>query len=134
MADVRTKAILRIRDLQVYYGESHAIQGVDLLLYNRILSIVGRNGMGKTTLCNTITGLKRARGGSIMVAGREVSQLDSHKIARLGVGYVDDCLMLAVNYITGYAYNGTATPVQNSGVAFQLSLRTLGPDSLTQGF
>jgi uncharacterized protein (UPF0261 family)/ABC-type branched-subunit amino acid transport system ATPase component len=88
MADVRAKAILRIRDLQVYYGESHAIQGVDLLLDNRILSIVGRNGMGKTTLCNTITGLKRARGGSIMVAGREISQLDPHEIARLGVGYV----------------------------------------------
>ncbi|MGH6675114.1 MAG: LPS assembly protein LptD, partial [Xanthobacteraceae bacterium] len=52
---------------------------------------------------------------------------------RLGVGYVDDCLMLAVNYITGYAYNGTATPVQNTGVTFQLSLRTLGPDVLQAG-
>ncbi len=43
------KAILRIRDLQVYYGESHAIQGVDLTLEHGIISIVGRNGMGKTT-------------------------------------------------------------------------------------
>ena len=51
---------------------------------------------------------------------------------RLGVGYVDDCLMLALNYITGYAYNGTATPVQNTSVTLQLSLRTLGPDVLTQ--
>jgi len=51
---------------------------------------------------------------------------------RLGVGYVDDCLMLALNYVTGYAYNGTATPVQNTGVTFQLSLRTLGPDVLSQ--
>jgi LPS-assembly protein len=51
---------------------------------------------------------------------------------RLGLGYVDDCLMLAVNYVTGYAYNGTATPVQNTGVVLQLSLRTLGPDALTQ--
>ena len=52
---------------------------------------------------------------------------------RLGVGYVDDCFMLAFNYITGYVYNGTATPVQNSGFTFSLSLRTLGPDVLTQG-
>ncbi|HVI91511.1 MAG TPA: ABC transporter permease [Dongiaceae bacterium] len=80
--------VLRIRDLQVYYGESHAIQGVELTLESRILSIVGRNGMGKTTLCNTITGLKRARSGSIAVAGREISAMEPHEIARLGVGYV----------------------------------------------
>jgi hypothetical protein len=40
---------------------------------------------------------------------------------------------MAVNYITGYAYNGTATPIQNSGFTVQLSLRTLGPDVLSQG-
>jgi uncharacterized protein (UPF0261 family)/ABC-type branched-subunit amino acid transport system ATPase component len=80
--------VLRIRDLQVFYGESHAIQGVELTLESRILSIVGRNGMGKTTLCNTITGLKKARSGSIAVAGREISGLEPHEIARLGVGYV----------------------------------------------
>ena len=84
----RSKAALRIRDLHVFYGESHAIQGVDLTLENRILSIVGRNGMGKTTLCNTIVGLKRARSGSITVLGREIAHLEPHQIARLGVGYV----------------------------------------------
>jgi ABC-type branched-subunit amino acid transport system ATPase component len=84
----RSKAALRIRDLHVYYGESHAIQGVELTLENRILSIVGRNGMGKTTLCNTIVGLKRARSGSITVLGREIAHLEPHQIARLGVGYV----------------------------------------------
>lgn len=82
------KAILRIRDLQVYYGESHAIQGVNLTLETGILSIVGRNGMGKTTLCNTIVGLKRARSGSIALAGREISSLEPHAISRLGIGYV----------------------------------------------
>jgi uncharacterized protein (UPF0261 family)/ABC-type branched-subunit amino acid transport system ATPase component len=81
-------AILRIRDLQVYYGESHAIQGIDLTLPSGVLAIVGRNGMGKTTLCNTITGLKRARSGSIAVAGREISSLEPHEISRVGVGYV----------------------------------------------
>jgi LPS-assembly protein len=50
--------------------------------------------------------------------------------ARVGLGYVDDCLMFAVNYFAGYSYNGTATPVPNTGVNFQVSLRTLGPDSL----
>ncbi len=51
---------------------------------------------------------------------------------RLGLGYVDDCLMLAFNYVTGYAYNGTATPVQNTTFSLELSLRTLGPDTLAQ--
>ena len=78
----------RIRDLHVYYGESHAIQGVDLTLDRRILAIVGRNGMGKTTLCNTIVGLKRRRGGSINFAGREIARPRTAQIARLGVGYV----------------------------------------------
>ncbi|PSJ61953.1 ABC transporter permease [Pseudaminobacter soli (ex Li et al. 2025)] len=82
------KAVLRIDDLQVYYGESHAIQGVSLTLESGVLSVVGRNGMGKTTLCNTIAGLKRARSGSIRVNGREISSLEPHEIHRLGVGYV----------------------------------------------
>jgi uncharacterized protein (UPF0261 family)/ABC-type branched-subunit amino acid transport system ATPase component len=86
--ETRAAAALKIRDLHVYYGESHAIQGVDLVLDERILAIVGRNGMGKTTLCNTIVGLKRARRGSIMVFGRETTAQQPHDIARLGVGYV----------------------------------------------
>lgn len=50
---------------------------------------------------------------------------------RIGVGYVDDCLMLALNYITGYVYNGSLAPIANTTVGLQLSLRTLGPDVLT---
>jgi len=91
MADRPTpagKAALRIDDLQVYYGESHVLQGVSLTLESGVLSVVGRNGMGKTTLCNTITGLKRAQSGSIRVNGREISSLEPHEIHRLGVGYV----------------------------------------------
>ena len=48
---------LDIRDLNVFYGQSHALQGVNLSLPNGVLSVVGRNGMGKTTLCKAIMGL-----------------------------------------------------------------------------
>jgi uncharacterized protein (UPF0261 family)/ABC-type branched-subunit amino acid transport system ATPase component len=82
------RAVLRIDDLQVYYGESHALQGVSLTLESGVLSVVGRNGMGKTTLCNTITGLRRARSGSIRFNGREISSLEPHEIHNLGIGYV----------------------------------------------
>src|SRR3954447_7489742 len=88
MAERGVKPVLKIDELHVYYGESHAIQGVSLSLERGALAVVGRNGMGKTTLCNTIIGLKRARSGSIRVDGREISALDPHEIHRLGVGYV----------------------------------------------
>ncbi len=57
-------------------------------------------------------------------------QFDS---TRVGIGYVDDCLMFAFNYETSYAYNGTPNPPQNTSFLLQLSLRTLGPNVLTQG-
>jgi len=69
-------AALKIADLHVYYGESHAIQGVSIELERGVLAVVGRNGMGKSTLCNVITGLKASRSGSISVYGRETTRLD----------------------------------------------------------
>src|ERR1700735_463184 len=83
-----SKPILQVQELQVYYGESHALQGVSLTLERGILSVVGRNGMGKTTLCNTIAGLMRARSGAIRFEGRDISRLGAHEIGRLGIGLV----------------------------------------------
>jgi uncharacterized protein (UPF0261 family)/ABC-type branched-subunit amino acid transport system ATPase component len=79
---------LDIRDLHVYFGGSHALQGIFLTLETGVLSVVGRNGMGKTTLCNAIVGLKPATRGSIRVFGREICGLTPHEIHRLGVAYV----------------------------------------------
>lgn len=80
--------ILEIRGLNVFYGQSHALQGVDLTLDRGLLSVVGRNGMGKTTLCRAIMGLQPVTSGSISFAGRSLIELSSPEIARLGVGYV----------------------------------------------
>jgi uncharacterized protein (UPF0261 family)/ABC-type branched-subunit amino acid transport system ATPase component len=89
MAEVRRSApALEVRGLDVYYGHSHALQGVDLTVDSGIFSVVGRNGMGKTTLCKTIMGLLRASGGSVRVRGEEITRLSPARIARLGVGYV----------------------------------------------
>lgn len=78
---------LQIRGLQVFYGSSHALQGVDITLSDGIHAVLGRNGMGKTTLCNTVMGLKEASGGSIKFNGRELTSMASHQIAGLGIGY-----------------------------------------------
>jgi uncharacterized protein (UPF0261 family)/ABC-type branched-subunit amino acid transport system ATPase component len=89
MAEVRrSAAALEVRGLDVYYGHSHALQGVDLTLDSGVFSLVGRNGMGKTTLCNTIMGLVPASGGSVRVRGEDVTRRPPAHIARLGVGYV----------------------------------------------
>jgi ABC-type branched-subunit amino acid transport system ATPase component len=65
----RSTPALEVRGLDVYYGHSHALQGVDLTLDGGVFSVVGRNGMGKTTLCNAIMGLVPASGGSVRVRG-----------------------------------------------------------------
>jgi uncharacterized protein (UPF0261 family)/ABC-type branched-subunit amino acid transport system ATPase component len=89
MSDVRRgPPALEVRGLDVYYGHSHALQGVDLTLEQGVFSLVGRNGMGKTTLCKTIMGLLRASGGSVRVRGEDITRLNPARIARLGVGYV----------------------------------------------
>ena len=70
----RAAPVLVVEGLDVYYGRAHALQGVSLALERGVLGIVGRNGMGKTTLCNAITGLVPAR-GSVRLFGEEIRGL-----------------------------------------------------------
>jgi uncharacterized protein (UPF0261 family)/ABC-type branched-subunit amino acid transport system ATPase component len=79
--------LLQVTDLDVYYGRAHALQGVSFNLGQGVLGIVGRNGMGKTTLCNAITGLVPAT-GSVRFAGEEILGLAPHLITRRGIAYV----------------------------------------------
>jgi uncharacterized protein (UPF0261 family)/ABC-type branched-subunit amino acid transport system ATPase component len=88
MAERRASALLEIRDLNVFYGRSHALQGVNLRLGRGILSLVGRNGMGKTTLCKAIVGLIQAASGSIRFEDEELTGRSPADITRLGLGYV----------------------------------------------
>ena len=81
-------SILEVRDLNVFYGQSHALQGVNLTLDHGVLSVVGRNGMGKTTLCKAIMGLVPTRSGTISFGGQSLAGLGPAEIARMGIGYV----------------------------------------------
>ncbi len=71
----------------MHYGRAHALQGVSLSLAHGVLAVVGRNGMGKTTLCNAITGLVPAA-GSVRLAGTELLGLPPNEITGRGIGYV----------------------------------------------
>jgi uncharacterized protein (UPF0261 family)/ABC-type branched-subunit amino acid transport system ATPase component len=79
--------ILVVEGLDVYYGRAHALQSVSLRIEQGVLGIVGRNGMGKTTLCNAITGLVPCS-GSIKLAGEELLGRAPHEITRRGIAYV----------------------------------------------
>jgi branched-chain amino acid transport system ATP-binding protein len=81
--------LLAVRDLDAYYGRAHVLQGVGFEMGSESLAIIGRNGMGKTTLCAAIMGFRppEAR-GSIRFRGEELCGLPSYKIAGAGIGYV----------------------------------------------
>ena len=83
----RLAPVLVVEGLDVYYGRAHALQSVSLSIEHGVLGIVGRNGMGKTTLCNAITGLVPAR-GSVRLHGDEILGLAPHQITNRGIAYV----------------------------------------------
>ncbi len=79
---------LEIKGLQAWYGESHILHGIDLAIpQGQVLTLLGRNGAGRTTTLRAIMGLTDRRSGSIKVHGQESVTLPTHRIARLGLGY-----------------------------------------------
>ena len=92
MAD-RTKSdnVLDVADIETCYGLSQVLFGVSLSIASgEMVSLMGRNGMGKTTTVRSILGLTPARAGTIRFAGREIRGLPSYKVAKLGVGLVPE--------------------------------------------
>ena len=80
--------MLRITDLHAFYGESHILHGIDLSVNEgELVTLLGRNGAGRSTTLKAILGLVGRRSGSVMVNGTEVTALAPHRIARLGIGY-----------------------------------------------
>ncbi len=78
---------LRIRDLQAFYGESHVLHGVDLeVAEGQVVTLLGRNGSGRTSTLRSVLGLVGRRTGSIQVGGVETVGMAPHRIARLGIG------------------------------------------------
>lgn len=81
-------ALLSVSNLQAWYGESHILHGVDFEIQRgELITLLGRNGAGRTTTLKAILGLTGKRTGSVKVDGVEATQLPTHKIARLGLGY-----------------------------------------------
>lgn len=79
---------LEISGLQAWYGESHVLHGVDMVVQpGEVVTLLGRNGAGRTSTMRAILGLTGARKGSIKINGVETIHMPTHRIAHLGVGY-----------------------------------------------
>ena len=80
--------VLRVSGLHAYYGESHVLHGVDCHVgRGEVVTLLGRNGAGRTTTLRALLGLVGSRSGSVLINGTETVALPPHRIARLGLGY-----------------------------------------------
>jgi branched-chain amino acid transport system ATP-binding protein len=82
------EGLLEVEGLNAYYGRSHVLQGVEFSVGGKPASIIGRNGMGKTTMCHSIMGMHPTASGSVRFGGLELLGKPSYKIARAGLALV----------------------------------------------
>ncbi|UZE49978.1 ABC transporter ATP-binding protein [Rhodopseudomonas sp. P2A-2r] len=83
-----TPVVLETRGLQAWYGESHVLHGIDIKVHEgECVTLLGRNGAGRTTTLKAILGLTDRRAGSVLVNGTEAIRLPPHRVGRLGLGY-----------------------------------------------
>ena len=86
-----TEPLLSVRELNAWYGESHALHGIDLDVHQgETVTLLGRNGVGKTTALRSIVGIIRQRSGSIRFDGKDMLRVPLHRTARHGIGYVPE--------------------------------------------
>ncbi len=84
-------ALLEVRGLNAWYGESHILHGVDMTVREgETVTILGRNGVGKTTTLRTLVGIVRARKGQIVFNGTDMMKVPLHRTARCGIGFVPE--------------------------------------------
>ncbi len=84
-------ALLEVKDLEVYYGMINALKGVSFEVNEgEIVSLIGANGAGKTTILHTVTGLIPAKSGSIIYDGKDITKVPAHKIVYMGMAHVPE--------------------------------------------
>jgi branched-chain amino acid transport system ATP-binding protein len=81
--------MLDVNEIHTYYGDSHVLRGISLKVRRgEVTSILGRNGAGKTTTVLTVMGYLKPRRGQVVYGGKDISSLPSHRISRMGIGFV----------------------------------------------
>ena len=113
-----TTPILQVKDINQYYGGSHILRGVSLQArLGKVTVLLGRNGVGKTTLLKSLMGLVPIRSGSIEFDGNPIEKATSYERARAGIGFVPQGreifsrLTVQDNLLMGLAYKSASTPI-----------------------
>ena len=84
-------SLLTLENVHTYYGEAHILQGVSVTVgEGEVVTLIGRNGAGKTTTLRSIMGIVRARRGHVRLRGDDITGLDTHEIARLGIAWIPE--------------------------------------------
>ncbi len=121
MTAANGEPLLEARGLHCFYGLSHVLQGVDLRLEPaQAVSLMGRNGMGKTTTLRTLVGLLRPRRGQVMIDGRDVTGASPDRIARSGVALVPEGRGIFPNLTVEEHLRLAARPARNGGRGWTL--------------
>ncbi len=109
----RNEPLVQVEDVHTFYGKSHILHGVSLEVgRGEVVGLLGRNGVGKSTTLKAILGLVRPSRGRVLFEGRPISQLPTHRLVRLGIGYVPEdrrifpLLTVAENLRTGLDRQG----------------------------
>lgn len=136
------KTMLQVTGLQAWYGESHILHGLDLAVQEgEIVTLLGRNGAGRTTTLRAVMGMVGARTGSVLISGIETIRLAPHRIARIGVGYCPEergifaALTAAENLLLPPQFDaGFAMPLEEIYAVFpQLLERSASPGTRLSG-
>jgi len=86
-----TEPLLEVEEVHTYYGKSHILDGVSLeVRTGEVVGLLGRNGVGKSTTLKAVAGLVHPSRGEVRFEGRPITRLPSHRVARLGIGYVPE--------------------------------------------
>jgi branched-chain amino acid transport system ATP-binding protein len=133
--------VLKLDNLQAWYGESHILHGVGFSVEEgEIVTLLGRNGAGRTTTLRAIMGLVGTRTGSVLVNGVETSRLAPHRIARIGVGYCPEergifaALSAEENLLLPPKLKGEAMPLEEIYAMFpNLKERASSPGTRLSG-
>ncbi len=134
-----TTPILEVRGLNVYYGESHILWDVDLnVVPGQMVCLIGRNGVGKTTLLKTILGLLSARSGEIFLDSQSISRLTTDRRVRSGIAYVPQGreiiprLTVAENLVLGMEARAGGRQKQNTIPEYIFELFPVLPQMLNR--
>ena len=113
--------MLKIENIETYYGQSQALFGVSLEIQkSEVVTLLGRNGMGKSTTIRSIFGLTPVRKGNIFFAGKEIQNLQSYQIARLGIGLVPEGRQIFPNLTVNENLLATAANWTNAASPYSL--------------